>query len=258
MEGISFVIRVRDEESTLEGCLQSLKILKIPYEVIVILNTCTDGSRGIAERLKLEGMPIKIYDYNVTLSRAGYETLVTDVTSEHSMAYYSKWCFDKATKCWKFRWDADFIMKPALADYLNNTYWGPSSPTRICIFTDPPKGLGEYYLFTGPLVYSKYLFWEVSGIDAQHKSITLGNDIYIDHSSDLKLIKSYWNEPKWFMSETSKEAIVTRNRYEFLSRTCGEEVIGHARSGNPISGEIEGKVYAAQSILEANGIRFWS
>ena len=258
MEGISFVVRVRNEGSTLEESLRSLNLLRIPYEVIVILNTCTDGSREIAERLKSEGMPIQIYDYNITLSRAGYETLVTDVTSQHSMAYYSKWCFDKATKCWKFRWDADFIMKPVLAEYLNGVSWGPSSSMRIYVLTDISKKIGEFYLFTGPLKYSKYLFWENSEIDGPHTNIQLDNGIYIHHNSDLTTVKSYWNEPSWFMSETSEEASIVRARYEFLCKTCGDEVIGHARCCNPISGEIEGKVYGAQSTLEANGIRFWS
>ena len=255
MEGISFVIRVRNEEDALEQCIGSLNLLKIPYEIIVILNRCTDRSREIAEVLKSEGMPIKIYEYNIPLSRAGYETLVTDADSEHSMVYYSKWCFDKATKYWKFRWDADFIMTPSLADYLNTISWGLSNPTRIHIMTDISNGVGEYYLFTGPIKYSKYLFWELSTIDGDHMSIKIDRDIY--HNSDLTTPKSYWNDAPWFMTEISDEANIVKSRYEFLSKTCGSEVIGHARCCNPISGEIEGKVYSAQSILESNGIQFW-
>ena len=259
MEGISFVVRVRNEEATLEECLRSLKPLTIPYEIVVILHCCTDGSRVIAERLKNEGMPIQIYEYTTPISRAGYETLVTDADSSHSMVYYSKWCFDKATKYWKFRWDADFIMTPGLLRYLNEIGWGWSHPMRIRIPTDPVTKMGEYYLFTGPLKYSKYLFWELSDIDGPHTDIEVYyDDAYIHHNSTLDIKKPYWDEPSWFLNDTSDEARIVKYRYDTLCQTCGPEIIGQARCANPISGEIEGKVYGAEGALSAVGISFWS
>ena len=259
MEGISFVVRVRNEEATLEECLRSLKPLTIQYEVIVVLHLCTDGSREIAERLQAEGMPIKIYEYTVPLSRAGYETLVTDADSPHSMVYYSKWCFGKATRYWKFLWDADFVMTPGLLRYLNEIGWGWSEPTRIRIPTDPGTNMGEHYLFTGELKYTKYLFWELKDVEGHHTDMNVYyDDAYIHHNSTLDNKKEYWDEPSWFLTDTSEEAQTVKRRYEFLCQMCGPEVIGHARCGNPISGGIEGKVYGSEGTLATAGIRFWS
>ena len=51
MEGISFIIKVRNEETTLEQCIRSLFPLTVPHEIIVILHCCTDRSKEIAETL---------------------------------------------------------------------------------------------------------------------------------------------------------------------------------------------------------------
>ena len=117
--GISFIVRARNEEATLEACLRSLKGLTIPYEIVLVLHMTTDNSRQIAKRLVEEGMPICIFHYDEPLSRAGYENLATDMESQHSMRTFSKWSFEKAMCPWKFRWDADFIASPELIAKLN-------------------------------------------------------------------------------------------------------------------------------------------
>jgi glycosyltransferase involved in cell wall biosynthesis len=262
MEGISFIVRVRNEESTLEQCLRSLSPLKFPYEIIVILHMCTDGSRAIAERLRDEGMPIQIHVYGTPISRAGYETLVTDATSFHSMVYHSKWCHSRTdTYAWKFRWDSDFIATPSLIEYLNGTWWGkPSRPMRIYVLTNVSENhaFGEYYLSSGPLVFKKHLFWEQVDIDEPHDGIGSPPNVYIDHASKLENKKAYWDEPSWFLNDTGEEGSTVLRRYQALVALCGTEPSGHAGCGNPNSGDVEGRVYEKQLQLEAAGVRFWS
>lgn len=262
MEGISFIVRVRNEESTLEQCLRSLSPLKFPYEIIVILHMCTDGSRAIAERLRDEGMPIQIHVYGTPISRAGYETLVTDATSFHSMVYYSKWCYSRTdTYAWKFRWDSDFIATPGLIEYLNSTSWvKPSRPMRVHLLTNVSDNhaFGEYYVSSGPLVFKKHLFWEQLDIEDVHDAIASPPHVYIDHASKLDNKKAYWDESSWFLNDTGEEASTVLRKYKALVACCGPEITGHARCGNPISGGIEGTVYNAQPVLEELGVRFWS
>jgi len=262
MEGISFIVRVRNEESTLEQCLRSLSPLKFPYEIIVILHMCTDGSRAIAERLRDEGMPIQIHVYGTPISRAGYETLVTDATSFHSMVYYSKWCYSRTdTYAWKFRWDSDFIATSGLIEYLNSTSWGkPYGPMRIHVLTNVSDNhaFGEYYVSSGPLVFKKHLFWEQVDIEDAHDAIASPPHVYIDHASKLDNKKAYWDESSWFLNDTGEEASTVLRKYKALVACCGPEITGHARCGNPSSGDVEGTVYNAQSVLEELGVRFWS
>ena len=127
---------------------------------------------------------------------------------------------------------------------------------RIHILTD--FKFGEYYLTSGPLVFKKYLFWELIEHAEPHDSIRSPPDVYIEHASTLDKKKSYWDEPSWFLSDDSTEAKMVDRRYKTLCAICGPEVIGHARCGNPISAEIEQKVYLAQHVLDIMGIRFWS
>jgi glycosyltransferase involved in cell wall biosynthesis len=52
--GISFIVRARNEEKNLEKCVRSLFTLTIPYEINIILNSCTDRSEEIAKKLAEE------------------------------------------------------------------------------------------------------------------------------------------------------------------------------------------------------------
>ena len=51
MEGLSFLVRVHNEETTIEASLRSLFNLAVVYEILVFLNSCTDRSGWIASRL---------------------------------------------------------------------------------------------------------------------------------------------------------------------------------------------------------------
>ena len=108
--GISFIVRIRNEEKVLARSIRSLVSLTIPHEIILILHQCTDKSPEIAATLATENPHVRILTYNHTVSRAGYETLATDASSDHSFVRYSNWCREQARHPWMFRWDADFVI----------------------------------------------------------------------------------------------------------------------------------------------------
>jgi cellulose synthase/poly-beta-1,6-N-acetylglucosamine synthase-like glycosyltransferase len=120
MEGVSFMVRARDEEQTLEACVRSLLPLRIPMEIVVVLHRCTDGSAGIVEGLAREDERIRVYEYHEELSRAGYETLATSAGSRHSIVAYDNWCFAKTRLPWVFKWDADFVCTDELRAFLDD------------------------------------------------------------------------------------------------------------------------------------------
>lgn len=259
MSGISFIVRVRNEEATLEESLKSLRTLTIPHDIHVILNLCTDRSRSIAESLQKEGMPIHIHDYDFPLSRPGYETLITDAVSKHSFVEHSRWCYSKATYPWRFRWDADFVASHALTDYLNGEDWkSRNNPTQIRItYVSPDATNAEAYLFCGDYKVIKYIFWEYCDVKPEPDVITLPSEVSIQHKSVFSDPKSYWREPCWFWPCASSEAGDIRRRYHALVSVCGPEPQAQARASNPESANVFCKVRDNESVLNSLGIHFW-
>jgi glycosyltransferase involved in cell wall biosynthesis len=198
-------VRARNEEATLRESLESLQGLTIRHEIIVILHLCTDSSRRIAESFP----NIRIYEYEIPVSRAGYETLITPDTSKHSLIAYYNWCFAKAQHLWSFRWDADFVAPPRLRDFLNGRDWNDPTPTRIRIPVITPNAdvSSECYLSNAGRTFKKLAFWEYN---SSLFSANVREEICpttLDHVSPLDRVKSYWRADPWFENrEHSKEA----------------------------------------------------
>jgi len=231
-EGISFIVRVHNEEKTLDQCIRSLFGITIPHEIIIILHRCTDRSAEVANTLASENPHIQIVYYNHAVSRAGYENLVTDKYSDHSLVYYSKWCIQHARFIWTFRWDADFIASNELINFINRNLWNQKGMSfRICARNKTSENC-ELYLSSSLETYTKYLFWEAPKFADNNIVNELDKSIYIDHNSELSDLKPYWNEKPWFYTEESTEAKKVRERYERVVKDFGPEKPGMARASN--------------------------
>jgi len=245
-KGISFIVRVRNEEKTLESSIRSLFSLSIIHEIIIILHCCTDRSEEIARKLAEENANIKIYTYSTKVSRAGYETLATDKTSAHSFITYSNFCFDKGTMPWKFKWDADFIASPELINFLNSKDWVYENAVYYITYKMDTTMSAEIYLSCATICYIKYLFWESICYNANAKKYSLDDKYFIYHNSSLSDVKSYWIEEPWYITEDSEEARVVKQRIEQLTRDFGKEPIGMARALNAESGKINRDILNAK------------
>jgi hypothetical protein len=234
-EGISFILRCRDEEATLERSLQSLKALTIPHEIIVVLHRCTDQSADIVINAADTNPNIRIFTYDTEISRAGYQTLATDYGSPHSIMTYYNWCRAKATKPWVFKWDGDFIASLALINYLNQRSWKSEPSHRIIIHAKDATGKNyEPYLSAGLAGYGKYIFWEVPLYAPPMSSTSLDSSIYIEHASKLDNMKAYWKTPTpWYETEISEDAALVKSRMQRLTEEFGPEPQGMARASNP-------------------------
>lgn len=231
MEGISFIVKIRDEEDTLYESIKSLESLTIPHEIILILHLCSDRSQEIAETLAKENSNVKILFYNKEVSRAGYETLATDADSQHSLVTYYNWCVSQGKYPWTFKWDSDFISTPPLIVFLNENTWEKKNINYLITCKNDEMFGQEYYLLGTLNSYAKYIWWEFPNMHA-HESIHLDKSIYIEHSSKLAKLKKYWTQPPWFESEDSEEAITVKNRIMQLTNDFGAEPKGMARCCN--------------------------
>jgi hypothetical protein len=256
--GISFIVRVRNEEKTLAQSLASLRGLTCAHEIVVVLHRCTDRSKEIAQTF--EG--VRIFEYDRVISRPGFETLVTPDTSTHSLISYYNWCFSKVGRLWCFKWDADFIATNELVDFLNAHTWNDPTPTRIMIPTINADGIpaSEPYLFNAGHQYSKWVFWEhnksLFGPGVTEKTISPT----IVHSSTVvdAHMKSYWRENPWFDLSDTEEAMVLRQKYSALVRLVGPEPKGLARDQNPIRDKVLLLVRSKEAELKTEGISLWS
>jgi glycosyltransferase involved in cell wall biosynthesis len=109
-----FVVETKSE------CITSLKGLRIPHEIVVVLHKRTDNSKAIAEKLKKQGYPIRMFEYNHETSKPGYETLVTPSDNPFSLVAFYNFSFSFARYNWIMKWDADFKCSEELIDFLNN------------------------------------------------------------------------------------------------------------------------------------------
>ena len=258
MDGISFIVRVKNEENIIEKSIRSITGITVPYEIVVILNTCTDRSQEIVENLKNEGLPIRIFTYDYQISRAGYEMLATDSTSPHNLVSYYKWCFDKGRYSWLFKWDADLLASPQLIDLFNSRTWSaPEKHSRYNLQArNSDSNSAEAHLFSRPYSINKYIYWEVILPVGECIDLDPG-DAHMIHVSSLKTPKSYWLEEPWFMKDSSEEAVSIRKRFDLLNSICGKEPLGSARRANPECNNQYFNVLSHKGLFERHGINFY-
>jgi hypothetical protein len=256
--GISFIVRIRNEETTLARSVRSLISLTIPHEIVLILHKCTDKSSEIATSLAKENPHVRILTYEHGVSRAGYETLVTDKDSYHSFIRYSNWCAEQARYPWMFRWDADFVMTRGLLDYINLKVWSPKNMRIGLTEKNGTHENQEYYLHQSSVRNTKHIFWEIAGFPADVSCLRLENNFHVLHLSELSDLKSYWKEPPWFESDTSPEALIVKERYDKLVAEFGPEPQGMARASNPECDSVFQAIASAQNCAGPPYVNFFA
>lgn len=231
--GLSFMVRIRDEEATLYESIRSLRHLSVPHEIILILHQCTDRSPEIAEHLRQENPQVKICTYNLPLSKAGYETLATPCLSPHSLPSYNNFCLQQTQMPFVFKWDADFLASPELLTYLNSRSWVAANESIKIHAVNSTHRNNENYIFPRGTSYVKYLFWEVPRFPVGIKILQTDSSVVIFHQSELTSLKSYWLRQPWFLTTDSDEARTVAARVNLLNQKYGAEPVGMARASNP-------------------------
>lgn len=249
--GISFIMRIRNEEAYLRENLASLKGITVPHEIIVVLHMCTDSSEDIANEALASGQPVRIFKYDVPVSRAGYETLVTPHDHPNSFVTLFNFACSKRRYTWLFKWDGDFCASPELVAYLNTELpLHDTQPWRIVI----PCKLGDIsnevsYLTNAYGGTGKYCFWEVMLYPRNTKMVRIPHAI---QSIPIHVLKTYWRLPPWFIGVDSD----LENKYADLVEAFGPEPQGLARASNPECNDVLRAILSKQQDLEKRGIYF--
>jgi glycosyltransferase involved in cell wall biosynthesis len=240
---ISFVVRAHNEEATLRESITSLFPITQPIEIVVILHRCTDGSKEIAMACQ-EKAParhkVKIVEYEIPVSRAGLETLVTPTDSPHSFENFCNWSFSQASSAWRFKWDADFVATPGFVAWIDGRDWTLQDARALNVPHRSPDGVvgREPYGHNCLRHFVKHDFWEVPMFPSDFVLEEVSDDAAFVHASRLSEVKAYWRNDPWFfncnVAETyGDEAAELREAYGRLVKLVGPEPIGCARSNNP-------------------------
>jgi hypothetical protein len=231
-EGISFIVRCRNEKKYLKQSLSTLSKLNIPYEINLILHLCDDECKEIANELKKE-LNVNIFEYNREVSRSGYETYITPQDHNNSFITYSRFCFDTAACKWKFRWDVDFFATPELINFINNLNLDTSEKIKYripCQLGDTGILNEEIYLSNCMVGITKYIFWEIYNYEIGSIEVNLTDTCKIN-SLSYKEVKDYWNDDvPWFIKDRDQ---TLSNEYYKLVKNWGPEPVGMARASNP-------------------------
>jgi len=251
--GISFILRIRNEEAYLQNCVDSLKNITVPHEIVAILHKCTDRSKQILQEAQAAGQPIRIFETQQNLSRAGYETLATPASNPESLVHFYTWCFSKALYTWTFKWDADFVASKELVDFLNTgLVLDEQKPVKYvipCKMTDTIINR-ENYLFNCLVGYTKHAFWEVPAFKEGAESRTIGAII---QTIPPTILKPYWLEPPWFLGTGS---IVEAN-YKKIVDLCGTEPYGASRASCNLCDYTWSQIMTHRTALEGQGVHLF-
>lgn len=263
--GVSFVVRVRNEEERIENALMTLTKITIPYEIIVVLHLCTDRTEEITLscREKLGHEKVKIFYYNEPISRAGLENVVTSAKSKHSLVSFYTFAFSHSKFEWQFKWDADFEMTESLAEWINR--WGAPKrpPTVYRIFCHIGNNKNhEPYLFNCLSHYKKYIFWETPSFKENAVGYNVPDTCYIQ-SCDATVIKTYWNRRPWFLrgdvkDEDKEEAVELEEKYKKLITLTGRPPLGMARAQSDSYEKFFQMCYNNRDLLKEYGIDLYN
>ena len=254
LPGVSFVIRARNEARALFDNFISLRDIKIPHEIVLVLHRCTDESRTVAEAWQKQGLPIRIIEDLTPVSRAGYETLVTPSLHPNSLPEFYNRSFGYARYNWLCKWDADFVATEYLRDFINNALdIACVKPQAYRLHCDLGGDVicHEEYLFNAWLWYGKHYCWEYCQQTEPREVIKL--EPLAIQSISPTIIKSYWKEAPWFLLPESYDEGLAE-KYNTLVGIIGPEPPAFARSNNPDFQAHWEKLLAHTPELETHGI----
>jgi hypothetical protein len=241
LNGISFIVKTCNEITLFES-IDSLKNITVPHEIILIVHHCmgfNQTSLDKANYIASLNNNVQVYQYNYLISRPGYETLATDIDSNHSLIRYYNYGVSLAKYKWIAKWDADFIMTNEFNGWINQaSIW--SNNNEVILMEAKNDQITETHNYFSSCLshYAKHTFFEIPMqviIPSTHIVHNLVNSsIYIYHKSDFNQLKPYWFQKPWYLSENSIEASIVKERMEKLIKDFGPEPIGLTRSGNEL------------------------
>ena len=108
MQGISLIIRAKNEELNVKFCIES--VVDLVEEIIFVDNGSTDNTYACVEQYAKKYKNIKLYKYDISVSRAGIaHKEALEKGNPNTLGLFYNWCLSKSTMNNVFKWDADFL-----------------------------------------------------------------------------------------------------------------------------------------------------
>ena len=108
MQGISLIIRAKNEELNVKLCIES--VVDLVEEIIFVDNGSTDNTYSAVEQYAKKYKNIKLYKYDISVYRAGIaHKEALEKGNPNTLGLFYNWCLSKSTMNNVFKWDADFL-----------------------------------------------------------------------------------------------------------------------------------------------------
>ncbi len=171
-EGITAVIRVKNEEMHIKQCLGS--IVQFFDKIIVVLNNPTDRTGEIVRDMPHEKVTVLEYPFDIHPPASdAHKHSAHD--SVHNLAYFYNWCFSHVTTSHACKWDGDMIATTHLArlnrrttlDYDTTHFSGKDMINSLEQYTGAPFVASEPRIFRkrSDIYYAKSLLYEFLVVD---------------------------------------------------------------------------------------------
>jgi len=108
LDGISLIIRAKNEESNIELCIES--VVDLVDEIIFVNNNSDDNTLKLINKLAIKYSKIKVYNYFINVNKVGIEHQnALKNKDKNTLGNFYNWCLSKSTMKNVIKWDADFI-----------------------------------------------------------------------------------------------------------------------------------------------------
>ena len=108
LDGISLIIRAKNEESNIILCIES--VVDLVDEIIFVNNNSTDKTLLLIEELAKKYNKIKVYNYFIDVNKVGVEHENALINKDNNtLGNFYNWCLSKSNMKNVIKWDADFI-----------------------------------------------------------------------------------------------------------------------------------------------------
>ncbi len=118
-QGLSFIIRAKNEAHNVANCLQSISSLG--DEIVFADNDSTDATLAIASKLKSSIFELKTFSYPYEIPRAGLDHAKAVYSgASNTLGHFYNWTLSRSSRYNFIKWDADYIaIKKNLAEMIS-------------------------------------------------------------------------------------------------------------------------------------------
>lgn len=206
--GISFIIRARNEENVVEQCVMS--IIDIADEIIFVDHLSTDETFNIVDKLSKKYPHIKLYKFSNEIPKCGVEYKNNIKKCSYSIADYYNYCLNFATCKNIIKWDCDYIANKKNLINMINKYNLRNRDEAFCVkFVGQSLFLTDNKCFINTKsIYDEYrVHSKKNGFMFEDYDICEG----LDNNYFKRARKYIYNFPCFY-------EIKTTNKNEFFSR----------------------------------------